>query len=533
MNLASALDIPFSEVENKINTEGYNAAVSWLNSLSGGMADTSGVEGAANNVGNSILNGFDANSILAMFSGTGVQIPEDFSSSINSMLGEVLGSGSDIHDNLLSGVDFSDLTSQFSQAGLDVPSDFNDSINSMLSEVFSSAEDMHNEVLNGFNGDVLASDIEYFATSSADGFNNTLKNKKTDAYNAAVELANEAKAGLDTADDNSETIGHNTVQGFINGMSSLLEPVKAVATTIGNWAISALSGAVQTNSPSRLTTKIGGYFSQGFINGMNSLTDKVSLTSSKMGTEAVENLTNPLQLLDRAFGSDFDASPVITPVIDMSNVESGIGRINAMAGQTNLLFKGISADSINGVGKITMDYTSGFDDLHNDINELHKAMQDSMRESGTSMALLRDEVNNFAANMQSSLSANGSGVSLLREDVNRFASNMQTSMAENGNRMNVLRDDVNLFASNMQTTMTENGNSVNLLRGDINTYAANAQNAQPNTDNMALLNDIATLMNKYFPEFASRQVVLDTGAMVGEMTPMFDSRMRKIVNRGR
>ena len=365
-------------------------------------------------------------------------------------------------------------------------------------------------------------------TSTINGYETELTNAISRLFNSAL-----ANISTDSLMSSAKNAGAYFAIGFANGIAENGKFSSDAASIIGSNAVTALNNAILAASPSKLTTRSGEFFGQGFVNGMKNLMGTISLTSDKIGTEAVESLTNPLQLLDRAFDTDLDINPVITPVIDMSNVEGGIGKMNAMAGQTNLLFKGISADSINGVGKIAMDYVSGFDDLHNDIIELHKAMQDSTRESGNSMALLRDDVNNFANNMQTSLNQNGSGVNLLRDDVNRFANTMQTSMTENGNRMNTLRDDMNLFASNMQTSMTENGNSVNLLRNDVNAFATNVQNTPPNTDNMALLNDIATLMNKYFPEFASRQVVLDTGAMVGEMTPMFDSGLRKIVNRRR
>ena len=353
-----------------------------------------------------------------------------------------------------------------------------DIVGEFVKSVKNSTEDNNNVTVAKSNFANLINSALSEVTTTINGFDTELTNAINGLFSAAL-----AKIDTQTIYESTKNAGTNFAIGFANGIIENAKYAENAASTMGSNAVTVLNNAIQSASPSKLTTRSGEYFGQGFINGMESLMGKIALTSGEMGTEAIECLTSPLQMLDKEFDMDLNTNPVITPVIDMSNVEGGIGRINAMAGQTNLLFKGISADSINGVGKISTDYTSGFDDLHNDIDGLSKLMRDSMQESGNSMALLRDDINSFATNMQTSLNENGSGVNLLRDDMNRFASDMQSTLS--------------------------------------------------NADSSAILKDITTLMNKYFPEFASGQIVLDSGAVVGELTPMFDSRMRKIVNRGR
>jgi hypothetical protein len=57
-------------------------------------------------------------------------------------------------------------------------------------------------------------------------------------------------------------------RGFAAGMASCLGQVQAVAAQLAAAAAAAIEAKAKIASPSKVTTKLGGYFGQGFVNGI-------------------------------------------------------------------------------------------------------------------------------------------------------------------------------------------------------------------------------------------------------------------------
>ena len=177
--------------------------------------------------------------------------------------------------------------------------------------------------------------------------------------------------------DASAEVPKNIGSGILNGISSVTEATDAVNTTIGT-AFDGLTGSMETtggnlimglnngiidawnngpiqgnlgkitssipntfrtdwdqHSPSRVAMEIGAYFIMGLANGI--------ADNAKLPLEAVNDTTNPMvEALKRAMtqvatitDDDFGFSPVITPVVDMSNVNSAAGSMNGLFGGIN------------------------------------------------------------------------------------------------------------------------------------------------------------------------------------------------------
>lgn len=147
-------------------------------------------------------------------------------------------------------------------------------------------------------------------------FVNGIKSWFGNLFGAGADSAKEAKSGMESVDATSA--GSNFVQGFINGMGSLAGSLWDTAVGLAQSAWNALTSTLQERSPSRLTTKGGMYFTQGFINGISSLTNKAKMASKNVARNALSGLAT---LYDEAPNDDFNFTPTITPIWDLSGFE--------------------------------------------------------------------------------------------------------------------------------------------------------------------------------------------------------------------
>lgn len=131
-------------------------------------------------------------------------------------------------------------------------------------------------------------------------------------------------------------IGKNFIQGLIDGIK---EKVSALTEAVGNAgadAIEALVEVFDTHSPSRVTELIGENFDQGLINGIINLSDKIAKAAEGSGTKALDQFAIITDKIYALLDDDLDFNPVITPILDDSNLKSGLNDINGMISNTRL-----------------------------------------------------------------------------------------------------------------------------------------------------------------------------------------------------
>lgn len=172
-------------------------------------------------------------------------------------------------------------------------------------------------VQNFINGILsLPGKIFQAGVSIITGFIDGIKSFFSNLFGSGEDSAKEAKSGMESVDASSA--GSNFVQGFIDGMGSLAGSIWDTAVGLAQAAWDALTSTLQEHSPSRLTTKGGMYFTQGFINGISSLTNKAKMASKNVARNALSGLAT---LYDEAPNDDFNFTPTITPIWDLSGFE--------------------------------------------------------------------------------------------------------------------------------------------------------------------------------------------------------------------
>ena len=80
-------------------------------------------------------------------------------------------------------------------------------------------------------------------------------------------------------------VGQNLVQGFIDGIGSMISAIAGQATTMGRAAVSAAQRAIDARSPSREMMSLGKDFGSGFVIGINSMIRQATNAGEKLAQE--------------------------------------------------------------------------------------------------------------------------------------------------------------------------------------------------------------------------------------------------------
>ena len=186
-------------------------------------------------------------------------------------------------------------------------------------------------------------------------FIDKIEESKPNVNNKAKEVTQEAYNGL--KDDNIlgqvTNLGKYFVQGFANGITNNTYLARDAGSQVGKKALEAAKRSIDSNSPSKETYKLGTYFDQGFANGIIKYTSDVYSAAKNLGTRAKTGLTKAISKISDIINSDIDTQPTIRPVLDLSEMNSGVGVLNTMLNSSNLaVAANVGAISSNFRGRI-------------------------------------------------------------------------------------------------------------------------------------------------------------------------------------
>lgn len=155
-------------------------------------------------------------------------------------------------------------------------------------------------------------------------------------FDEAVEAAS---GELDTLKSKLRSIGKLCVQGLAEGLSDQAElaKVKNAATDLGTMVANVVEDVMGIESPSKVMRKDGRYGSEGLALGLTDNVDKVEKASSKLGLAALSGTSGVAARIQELMDSD-GSQPVITPVLDLSQIQNGANGISAMFDNPNLGF---------------------------------------------------------------------------------------------------------------------------------------------------------------------------------------------------
>lgn len=125
-------------------------------------------------------------------------------------------------------------------------------------------------------------------------------------------------------------VGKYFVEGFCNGISNNVFMAKIRAEALAIAALEAARKALKEHSPSKETYMMGVNFVLGFVNAIKNGFVVASLAGRDIANKALTGANNVMSKIVDAIDSKIDYNPVIKPIIDLSNIDSGAKRIGSM-----------------------------------------------------------------------------------------------------------------------------------------------------------------------------------------------------------
>lgn len=116
---------------------------------------------------------------------------------------------------------------------------------------------------------------------------------------------------------------YNFVSGFAHGIASYSYISEAAAKAMARRALEAVKATIKEGSPSRETYKSGKWFVYGLVNGIRDYTRYATSAATNLADGALGAMDSTISTLGRLFEQDIDAQPVITPVLDLSEIQNG------------------------------------------------------------------------------------------------------------------------------------------------------------------------------------------------------------------
>ena len=170
--------------------------------------------------------------------------------------------------------------------------------------------------------------------------------------------------------------GKNFVQGFANGISENTYLASAKATAMANAAKTAAERALDEHSPSKEGYKIGDFFGIAFVNALDDYVDRAYNSGYEMASSAKTGLQKAISKISSLIENGFDSSqPTLRPVLDLSDVSSGMSTINRMFGTSPSIGVLSNVDSINSM--MSRNQNGSNDNVIDAINDLKHTIENA------------------------------------------------------------------------------------------------------------------------------------------------------------
>lgn len=345
-----------------------------LNRMAKINGDASGLEGLCNNVKKAVdsLEGINVPLIntaaigLEKLAGTLDKLAKVDTASINKFVKRV---------NNLNNLHVSDISVDSDEIKNTAES-VSTAMKSVKEAITNSKEDLTsgmNFALSGLN-DACKSNFKTIKATMKDSMKDlisSIDDKRSDMRLAFVYLCEEGRDIVKANREEFVTLGGNLAEGLCQGINNQKQKVYTTAFDLGKEAVRGEKNGQESKSPSKATRRAGRWLGEGLIIGMNEMSSKVYKAGSKTGMNAAESIREALEKYNDPIGG-MDLNPTIKPVVDLSEVQNGANRLNA-----------IFRSSRVGVGAGAIGYTIENTKIKNDenvigaINDLKDSMSDN------------------------------------------------------------------------------------------------------------------------------------------------------------
>ncbi len=143
-------------------------------------------------------------------------------------------------------------------------------------------------------------------------------------------LKNGLKSSASDAVPTARSIGYNIAAGLAGGISSGRSMVISAAITIASSALRAAKAALGIASPSKEFAALGMFVAMGLAHGISDNSSRAEEASANMGNDVLDEFARMVEDIAASMDDVVDFEPTISPVLDLSDVESNASKLGNM-----------------------------------------------------------------------------------------------------------------------------------------------------------------------------------------------------------
>ena len=274
-------------------------------------------------ISNSISAAYRLKSFIASLVDLDTSGVESFKSAVNS-LGQVnIGAAAKA---------LSKSSSSFSSVGTNMISAMTKGIQSKSSSVTSAASSVASSALKGITS--KSASFQSAGAQAMSKFVSGISSKKASVSTTVATItsgaASRIRSHYTTFNNNGKYLG----DGLVLGINSKVQAAYNAGYRLGQAAARGEKDGQKSNSPSKLTIQAGKWLGEGLVIGIGKMTRSVYKAGYELGDSAVGSISSTISKISDYTNEGIDSELTIRPIMDLSDVESGVGRINGMFGDS-------------------------------------------------------------------------------------------------------------------------------------------------------------------------------------------------------
>lgn len=157
-----------------------------------------------------------------------------------------------------------------------------------------------------------------------------VNSKKQAAKDSFTQTINSCIAEIRKRYNDFYNAGKYLDEGFANGISQYSYLAKAKARAMASAAASAAEEELDIHSPSKVGGRIGNFFGLGFVNAIFNYVDRSYEAGTEMASAAKNGLNKAVSKVREFVNGEIELQPTIRPVLDLSDVRSGVNSLSAI-----------------------------------------------------------------------------------------------------------------------------------------------------------------------------------------------------------
>ena len=188
--------------------------------------------------------------------------------------------------------------------------------------------------------------------------------------------------------------GAYMVSGFAKGIRDNTYLSVTASKEMALKALNAAKAILKEHSPSRAMYQVGAYAGEGFSNGLTAYSNASYIAGGNVANQAIEAMRDAVSSVNSVLASDLDSTPTIRPVMDLSDIQSGMSMIGSIFNSSTLGSYG-AARSVNRLMNSRSQYANN-NDIVNAVNGLKSALADSSGDTYQINGITYDDGSNIS-----------------------------------------------------------------------------------------------------------------------------------------